>query len=64
MLRPKSDGRGASFYAIVTHATRDQDFAQKRQLFIAEQGYTYEIIDVASLLQAVEDEPESSTPIR
>ena len=64
VLRPKSDGRGASFYAIVTHATRDQDFAQKRQLFLAEQGYTYEIIDAASLLQAVEDEPESSTPIR
>jgi DNA excision repair protein ERCC-3 len=49
VLRPKSDGRGASFYAVVTHATRDQDFAQKRQLFLAEQGYSYEIIDADSL---------------
>ncbi|MFT5081488.1 MAG: DNA excision repair protein ERCC-3 [Planctomycetota bacterium] len=49
VLRPKSDGRGASFYAIVTHGTRDQDFAQKRQLFLAEQGYSYEIVDAASL---------------
>ena len=50
VLRPKSDGRAASFYAVVTHATRDQDFAQKRQLFLAEQGYSYEIIDAASLV--------------
>ena len=49
ILRPKSDGRSASFYAIVTHGTRDQDFAQKRQLFLAEQGYSYEIVDAASL---------------
>jgi len=49
VLRPKSDGRAASFYAVVTHATRDQDFAQKRQLFLAEQGYSYEIIDAATL---------------
>ena len=49
VLRPKSDGRGASFYAIVTHGTRDQDFAQKRQLFLAEQGYSYEIVDAESL---------------
>jgi DNA excision repair protein ERCC-3 len=49
ILRPKSDGRVASFYAIVTHGTRDQDFAQKRQLFLAEQGYSYEIVDALSL---------------
>jgi len=49
VLRPKSDGRGATFYAVVTHGTRDQDFAQKRQLFLAEQGYSYEIIDSGTL---------------
>ena len=49
VLRPKSDGRGATFYAVVTHGTRDQDFAQKRQLFLAEQGYSYEIIDAGTL---------------
>ena len=49
VLRPKSDGRGATFYAVVTHGSRDQDFAQKRQLFLAEQGYSYEIIDSGTL---------------
>lgn len=62
VLRPKSDGRGASFYAIVTHATRDQDFAQKRQLFLAEQGYTYEIVDATALLSEPASKTESSTP--
>lgn len=62
VLRPKSDGRGASFYAVVTHATRDQDFAQKRQLFLAEQGYTYEIIDAASLEVPTTEGSGSSSP--
>ena len=62
VLRPKSDGRGATFYAVVTHATRDQDFAQKRQLFLAEQGYTYEIVDASALHGADGKQKESSTP--
>jgi DNA excision repair protein ERCC-3 len=49
ILRPKSDGSAASFYAIVTHGSRDQEFAQKRQLFLTEQGYSYEIIDSTQL---------------
>jgi DNA excision repair protein ERCC-3 len=51
ILRPKSNGSAASFYAIVTLGSRDQEFAQKRQLFLTEQGYSYEIID-SSLLEA------------
>lgn len=43
VLRPKSDGRGAVFYSVVTLASKDQDFATKRQLFLTEQGYAYEI---------------------
>ena len=43
ILRPKSDGTPARFYAIVTRDTRDQDFAANRQLFLTEQGYSYEI---------------------
>jgi len=43
ILRPKSDGTTAQFYAVVTRDTRDQDFAANRQLFLAEQGYSYEI---------------------
>jgi len=43
ILRPKTDGAVARFYAVVTRDTRDQDFATNRQLFLAEQGYSYEI---------------------
>jgi DNA excision repair protein ERCC-3 len=49
ILRPKSDGSAASFYAVVTLGSRDQEFAQKRQLFLTEQGYSYEIIDSSQL---------------
>ena len=45
ILRPKSDGRGAIFYSVVSRDTVDQDFAQNRQRFLAEQGYSYKIID-------------------
>ncbi len=43
ILRPKSDGSPAYFYSLVTRETRDQEFATKRQLFLTEQGYRYEI---------------------
>ena len=43
VLRPKSDGRSASFYSLVTRDSRDQDFAVRRQRFLMEQGYQYEI---------------------
>ncbi len=53
ILRPKSDGSSAVFYAVVSLGSRDQEFAQKRQLFLAEQGYSYEIIE-ADRLDAVQ----------
>lgn len=43
ILRPKKSGEQATFYSIVTRETRELDFAMKRQLFLAEQGYAYEI---------------------
>lgn len=49
LLRPKADGRSASFYTLISRDTVDQDFAQNRQRFLAEQGYSYEIIDAHSL---------------
>ncbi|MDE3103508.1 MAG: DEAD/DEAH box helicase [Chloroflexota bacterium] len=52
ILRPKSDGGQARFYAIVTRETNDQDFAMHRQLFLAEQGYAYEIRDEREILVA------------
>jgi DNA excision repair protein ERCC-3 len=49
ILRPKSDGRPAHFYTVVTRDTRDQDFSANRQLFLTEQGYRYTIEDAESL---------------
>ena len=49
LLRPKADGRTASFYTIIARDTVDQDFAQNRQRFLAEQGYSYQILDVSSV---------------
>ena len=51
ILRPKSDGRGARFYTVVSRDTIDQDFAQNRQRFLAEQGYSYKIIDSDDVFQ-------------
>ncbi len=45
LLRPKANGRSASFYTLVARDTVEQDFAQNRQRFLAEQGYSYEILD-------------------
>src|SRR5450830_917538 len=45
LLRPKQDGRAARFYSLVARDTLDQDFAAKRQRFLAEQGYAYRIMD-------------------
>ena len=50
VLRPKEDGRSAHFYSIVTRDTVDADFAQHRQRFLAEQGYSYRIIDAEDIL--------------
>jgi DNA excision repair protein ERCC-3 len=50
VLRPKSDGRSARFYAVVSRDTVDADFAQHRQRFLAEQGYSYRIVDAEDVL--------------
>ncbi len=49
LLRPKTDGRTARFYTLVTRDTVDADFAQHRQRFLAEQGYSYAITDAADV---------------
>jgi len=45
ILRPKSDRSQAHFYSVVTRDTLEQDYAQNRQLFLTEQGYSYTILD-------------------
>ncbi|MEF3402148.1 DNA repair helicase XPB [Agromyces sp. CCNWLW203] len=49
LLRPKESGLSANFYTLVSRDTVDQDFAQNRQRFLAEQGYSYTILDAHSL---------------
>ena len=49
LLRPKKSGFTATFYTLVARDTVDQDFAQNRQRFLAEQGYSYEIVDAHTL---------------
>ncbi|WP_139977641.1 DNA repair helicase XPB [Nocardioides litoris] len=49
LLRPKTEGRSAHFYTIVSRDTVDADFAQNRQRFLAEQGYAYRIVDAEDL---------------
>jgi DNA excision repair protein ERCC-3 len=43
ILRPKEDGNEAHFYSIVTRDSTEQDYSNKRQLFLTEQGYRYHI---------------------
>lgn len=49
LLRPKEDGKSAHFYTVVARDTLDQEYAQRRQRFLAEQGYAYTIMDAGDL---------------
>jgi DNA excision repair protein ERCC-3 len=44
ILRPKGDGRAAHFFSLVSHDTREEEFAHHRKLFLTEQGYTYRVV--------------------
>lgn len=48
ILRP-ADDKTASFYTIVSEGTREPYFAGRRQRFLVNQGYAYEIVDASSL---------------
>jgi len=43
ILRPKEDGNQAHFYSVVTRDSTEQEYSNKRQLFLTEQGYRYTI---------------------
>ncbi|MEZ5381535.1 MAG: DEAD/DEAH box helicase [Microthrixaceae bacterium] len=45
IMRPKAEGGSAAFYSIVAAETVEQAFALNRQRFLAEQGYSYSIVD-------------------
>ena len=44
LLRPKRGENRAWFYALVSRETIEQDYAHRRQLFLAEQGYRYTVL--------------------
>ena len=44
VLRPKPGDNRAWFYAIVSEDTNEMEFSAKRQMFLTEQGYKYEIV--------------------
>ena len=44
ILRPKSDGRTAHFFTLVSRDTREEEFAHHRKLFLTEQGYSYQVV--------------------
>lgn len=50
VLRPKKHTNTASFYTLVTRDTTEQEFSNKRQLFLTEQGYRYviETVEITS----------------
>jgi DNA excision repair protein ERCC-3 len=54
ILRPKE--RLATFYTLVTPDSPEQEFALHRQMFLAEQGYGYDVEDWAPTTAAEEIE--------
>lgn len=45
ILRPKKVNNEAFFYTLISQNTIDQDYAMKRQLFLVDQGYKYQITE-------------------
>ncbi len=60
ILRPKADGGRARFYTVVARDTNDTEYAQRRQRFLAEQGYAYQLIDAEAVLAGGELPPFAS----
>lgn len=48
ILRP-AERKQASFYSLVATGTREEEFARRRQRYLVDRGYQYEIIDASSL---------------
>lgn len=48
LLRPAA-GKVARFYTLVSDGTSEVRYAEKRQRFLVEQGYTYELLPAADL---------------
>ena len=57
ILRPKAGRNQAHFYTLVSRDTVEQEFSLKRQLFLCEQGYAYNIL-AGDELQARTERPQ------
>jgi len=49
ILRPKKHGSPATFYSLVSRDTKEEEYAQKRQRYLTERGYSYRICDPEQL---------------
>ena len=49
ILRPKEGANTATFYTLVSHETVEAEYARRRQVFLAEQGYRYTIEDATAI---------------
>ena len=49
ILRPKPGENKSYFFSVITSDSKEEEFAHKRQLFLTEQGYYYEIIEGAEI---------------
>jgi DNA excision repair protein ERCC-3 len=45
LLRPKVENKPARFYSLVLPDTREREFAERRQRFLVEQGYRYQVVN-------------------
>ena len=45
LLRPKETTRPARFYSLVLPESREREFASRRQRFLIDQGYRYQVIN-------------------
>lgn len=61
LLRPKQGANRAFFYTLVSEDSREESFANRRQLFLIEQGYEYRVIQ-AKLQESLDLLPEPTIP--
>jgi len=54
IIRPKPNDNRAYFYTIISSNTVEEKFSHNRQLFITEQGYSYEILSEETFYQRYE----------
>ncbi len=62
ILRPKKNGAPATFYSVVSRDTKEEEYAQKRQRFLTERGYSYHICEPSELDRESRKPPRREAP--